>query len=324
MNANRTFFILLFSSILILIGLITLSAKITPLLLSHAVYVCQKTFSNVLFSISHSIPLLLIILSSTVLLTGFIILFVQIIKTRHYLKRNLGKKILIPSRVRPIVDKLNLNGRIDVVKDDDKFSFCHGLLRPRICLSTGLLKTLTPTELKAVLLHENYHFKKHDPLRMVLSKTISSMFFFIPILGDLQKHYALTKEIAADEVVIKNGKRESLMFVLSKLLAGESVKFSGVAALANLDLEKRILYLTGNKREVVFRPSVLNIFISLVVTIFSLVLINTPAYAIGTQSDSIVYSSFICPFGDRCTLSCKSKQEKNYSEHLLYTSVEER
>lgn len=268
----------------------------------NAVYVCQKTFSNVLFTISHSIPLLLIILSSTVFLTGFVTLFVQIIKTRQYLKRNLGKKILIPQRVRPIVDNLNLNGRIDVVKDGDKFSFCHGLLRPRICLSTGLLKTLTPTELKAVLLHENYHFKKHDPLRMILSKTISSMFFFIPILGDLQKHYALTKEIAADNTAIEYADKDTLISVLNKLLVAPAPYFNGVAALASLDnLEKRILYLAGNQKKAIFRPSPISISLSAFIVLFSMVLVNTPVYAV------------------RADDSCKAKEEVNYSKDLMYT-----
>lgn len=322
MSANRTFFALLTSSTLALIGLTTLSVKATPLLLSHAVYICQKTFSNVLFTISHSIPLILITLSSIVLLIGFIALVTQIVKTRTYLKRNLGKKALFPSILRQMVDELNLNGKIDIVEDKNKFSFCYGLLKPRICLSSGFAKALSPDELKTVLLHESYHLKNRDPLKIILGKTISSMFFFIPILLDLQRHYVFIKEIAADEVAIKNINKNFLISALAKLLASGTPHYFGtVAALGSLDnLEKRILYLTDKQRKVTFRPSILSVSLSSLVVVLSLTIVNVPVYAV-SQEGSMDHSLFVCPFGDSCTLSCKAEKETNYTKNLLYTPL---
>lgn len=321
MGANRTFFALLTFSTIALVGLTTLSVKVTPLLLSHAVYICQKTFSNVLFTISHSIPLFLITLSSIVLLIGFTALVTQVIKTRTYLKRNLGKKALFPSILRLVVDELNLNGKIDIVEDKNKFSFCYGLLKPRICLSTGFVKALSPDELKAVLLHESYHLKNRDPLKIILGKTISSMFFFIPILLDLQRHYVFIKEIAADEVAIKNINKNFLISALAKLLVSKTPHFGTVAALGSLDnLEKRILYLTDKQRKVTFRPSILSVSLSSLVVVLSLAIVNVPVYAV-SQEGSTDHSLFVCPFGDSCALSCQAEKEINYTKNLLYTPL---
>lgn len=324
MSANKAFFILLFSFIIALIGLTTVFVKTIPLLLSHAVYICQEAFSNVLFSISHSIPLLLIALVIMILFLGFITLWIQALKTRTYLKEHMGKKISIPSDAVAIIENLGLKDKINIVKDDNKFSFCYGLFHPRICLSTGLLRSLNTDELRAVLLHESYHVKNHDPLKIILGKTASIMFFFIPVLKDFQNFYVFSKEIAADKLVISNGYKQPLLSVLSKLLVVGSPKFSGVAALASVDdLEKRVLYLTGNQKSTIFKPSFINISLSILVVLFSLALVNTPVYAVSEHEGSMEHSLFICPFGDKCALSYKAKEEEgmNYSKGLMSTPM---
>ncbi|MBI2012032.1 M48 family metalloprotease [Candidatus Daviesbacteria bacterium] len=332
MGANKAFCMLLLSFVVALVGLGTVFFKTVPLLLSHAVYVCQETFSNILFGISHSVPLVLITLVIMVLLIGLVTLLIQVLKTRNYLKKHMRERVPIPSSLIEITKELGLNDSVDVVKDRSKFSFCYGLIHPRICLSTGLLRSLNTRELKAVILHESYHVKNRDPLKIILGKTASLMFFFIPLLKDIQNFYALSKEIAADKLVVGNGYRHSLISVLSKLLVAGSSKFSGVAALASLDdLERRILLLTGNQKRSIFKPSLLNISMSAFVVLFSLALMNTPAYAVSDHEGSMESSMFtakqevyfICPFGDKCALSCKAKEEEggNYSQDLMYTPM---
>lgn len=340
-SANKAFFILLFSFVFALAGLGIIFFKTVPLLISHSVYVCQETFSNVLFDISHSVPLFLASLVVMILFIGLITLWLQALKTRGYLKKYLGDKISIPSYAAAIVEELGLKdelkfllrNRIDIVKDESKISFCYGLFQPRICLSTGLLKSLNTSELRAILLHESYHVKNHDPLKIILSKTASMMFFFIPVLKDFQNFYAFSKEIAADKLVINSGYKQPLLSVLSKLLLTPPPKFSGVAALASVgDLEKRVLYLTGNQIKSTFKPSLLNISLSAVVVLFSLVIVNTPVYAVSEHEGSMEHPlftsagkklAFICPFGDKCALSCKAKEEEgiNSSKGLMYTPM---
>lgn len=325
-SANKAFLVQLSLSSVVLAGLITIFIKTVPMLFSHAVYVCQKTFSNVIFSFSHSEPLflimlVLIILVATILLIGILTLAVQTLKTRRYLKKNLSRKVLMPSSLKSITHELNLDGKINVVKDNNQFSFCYGLINPKICISTGLLKDITKIELKAVLLHESYHLKNYDPLKILLGKTSAIMFFFIPVFADIQKYYAFSKEIAADEVVIKNGNKNSLISVLSKLVILPSPKFAGVAALANInDLEKRILYLSGKQIKNTFKSSSKNILLSIFVVVFSLIIVNAPVYALNLRDESMDNQTlFICPFGDSCAASCKAEKEVNFSKNMLYT-----
>lgn len=324
MSANRAFFILFSLSFIALAGLTLIFIKTVPLLLTHVVYVCQKTFSNVIFTFSHSGPLLLIILTAIILLICTLTLTVQILRTRRYLKKSLSRKILTPSILGSITQELNLDGNINIVKDNNKFSFCYGLIKPKICISTGLLKDLTEDELKAVLLHEGYHLKNHDPLKILLGKTSAIMFFFIPLLKDIQNYYAFSKEIAADEVVIKNGNKDSLISVLSKLMVLPSSKFVGIATLADINnLEKRILHLSGKQIRNTFKPSPTNILLSTFVVVFSLIIVNAPVYAVNMHEESMDKNTlFICPFGDSCATSCKTEREINFSRNMLYTPNE--
>lgn len=270
----------------------------------NTVYVCQKFFSNLVFAISHSIPLILITFAMTVLFIGVIAFCIQVLKTRAYLKKYLGKQLVIPESLKTAINNLDLSRKVDVVKDLNKFSFCYGIFKPRICLSTGFIKAITLEELKAVLLHESYHLKNHDPLKILLGKTSAIMFFFIPLFRDIQNYYAFSKEIAADEVVIKNGNKHSLISVLSKLMVADSPKFAGVAALVNMnDLEKRILYLTDKQIKNTFKPSLTNILLSAFIVLFSLIIINAPVYAVSMHEQSI----------------CKAEKEVNFSKNMLYT-----
>lgn len=258
----------------------------------NTVYVCQKFFSN---------PLILITLAMTILFIGVIAFFVQVFKTRAYLKKYLGKRLTVPESLKTAINNLDLGGKVDIVKDPSKFSFCYGIFKPRICLSTGLIKAISWEELKAVLVHESYHVKNYDPLKIILGQTASLMFFFIPSLKEIQQYFVLSKEIAADEIVIKNNHKKPLLSVLSKLLTAGSPKFAGVVALANLDdLEKRILYLTGNQRKAAFKLSLLNIALSTFIVLFLMILVNAPVYAVRAED------------------SCKA-EEVIYNKNLMYT-----
>ena len=247
-------------------------------------------------------PFLLVTFTITTLLIAVVTVGIQILKTRKVLKRNLSRKTLVPSSIKSVIQELNLDGRIDIVKNNGRFSFCYGLLRPKVCLSTGLLKAIDKDELRAVLLHESSHVKNRDPLKIILGKTASYIFFFIPIIYELQKYYLFSKEITADETAVKSGLRRQLAAALSKVLVIDSEKLSGVAALMNPDnMENRILHLSGKQVKTTFRPTFLSVLLSILAVIFSLVIINTPVYA--------NYSSAIC----------KADREVNYSKQLLYT-----
>lgn len=76
---------------------------------------------------------------------------------------------------------LSCYGDIVVIKDDKlKTAFTHGLLRPKIYISAGLINSLDKSELKAVYLHELHHKNRKDPLRFFILSIIRDTFFYMP------------------------------------------------------------------------------------------------------------------------------------------------
>ena len=114
--------------------------------------------------------------------------------------RSLLRRQLIPSgALAELAARLGLAGRIDVVVDVRPFSFCYWFLRPRVCVSTGLVERLQPDELEAVLLHERSHLRRRDPLRLVVARYFAAGLYVVPVVEDLVEHYTLEKELEADQ-----------------------------------------------------------------------------------------------------------------------------
>lgn len=76
-------------------------------------------------------------------------------------------------------------------------AFTAGLLRPRIYLSTALLRRLSPSELEATLLHELAHVKRRDPLRCWLVELIVWSLWF-PRTSWLGVAHRAAREARAD------------------------------------------------------------------------------------------------------------------------------
>jgi len=84
-----------------------------------------------------------------------------------------------------------------------KVAFTHGLIRPKIYMSTGLLDSLTAEEARRVLLHEIHHKKNRDPLRFFLVTLLKDAFFYLPVGGYITRRLHAVKERAADDAVIE-------------------------------------------------------------------------------------------------------------------------
>lgn len=106
-------------------------------------------------------------------------------------------------RVRKAISALPIKYRgknIALITDDSlKTAFTCGLLRPRIYISTGLLRGLEKDELRAVFLHELKHKKGCDPLRFLLIGFARDAFFYLPAVKHLAFFARLKKEHEADD-----------------------------------------------------------------------------------------------------------------------------
>lgn len=135
-----------------------------------------------------------------------------------------------PPRLARLSRRLGLSRRVDVIRSPHPYSFCYGWLRPRVCVSTGLIGLVSEVELEAVLLHERHHLQRHDPLRILLARALGRAFFFVPLIPELSHLYLVAAELAADRAVIASqGQGQALAAVLYKLLTASNRESRGAA-----------------------------------------------------------------------------------------------
>ncbi len=94
-----------------------------------------------------------------------------------------------------------------------------GIVRPRIVLSEEVLASLSVDELRGVLLHEDAHRRRFDPLRAVAKRAAIALLFFYPPLWLLLRALGETSEMACDEAVLNGGvKPKTFASALTHLL----------------------------------------------------------------------------------------------------------
>ena len=125
-----------------------------------------------------------------------------------------------------------------MLEDDRPFAFCHGLFRPRICFSTGLIEILEQEELEAVLLHEEVHARRGDPLKLFAARVTTAGLFALPISRLLRDRYVAGLETSADREVVERHGVAPLAAALLKLVGAEPSGFA-VAAVSRFSPSKQ-------------------------------------------------------------------------------------
>lgn len=149
-----------------------------------------------------------------------------------------------PPQMRVVAHHLGVADWVDVVHSPAPFGFAYGWLRPRICVSTGLIARLDPLELEAVLHHERWHLLRRDPLRLLIVRAISAATFMFPPLRRAAGHCRVAIELAADNhAVAMMGDCRWLASALEKLLDERQPAMD--AAFAG-EIDARIAALTGD------------------------------------------------------------------------------
>jgi Zn-dependent protease with chaperone function len=99
-----------------------------------------------------------------------------------------------------------------VIDDDRLESFCAGLWRPRVYITSGALTRLDASALGAVLVHERHHARRRDPLRLATSRVIARSLFFVPAARELHRGQQMLAEMSADESAVTSaaGDRSAL------------------------------------------------------------------------------------------------------------------
>ncbi len=308
---NLSFYVLLLSSLIVGLVLTVILYKVSPLFTSRTIFLCQKFVSDMMLEIPRPLSSVLILAAGLVAGTGLLSFLVQLIKTHIFLKKLLVKKIPVSRVLARILETLKLTKRVVLVKDDNLFSFCCGIFSPFIVVSTGLVRSLTAKELEAVLLHEQSHLISRDPGKVLLGKTFSSMFFFLPIFRELHKNTEAVNELLADQWAISHQENSTfLRRALKKILAAPEVNLAAVSNASGPDyFEIRIHRLLDPGTKHKLRPSSVSLvttFLFILVSWFSL---QTPVSAFQTDTmDSNAY--FLCSHDRACSEECRINIEQ--------------
>jgi TonB family protein len=80
-----------------------------------------------------------------------------------------------------------------------------GVFRRAIILPEALIARLDARELRAVLLHEDAHRRRLDPLQAAVRRAATVAFYFFPLLWPLLWRLRDTSEMACDEAAVRRG-----------------------------------------------------------------------------------------------------------------------
>lgn len=214
----------------------------------------------------------------------------------------------VSDHLRWVMKKHNLKRNSVLVVSDGKLTaYTIGLLHPKIVISHSLIQKCTKQQLEAVVLHELYHLKSHHVLWLLISRLISSLFFFIPLVEYLARQLKTEFELAADSFVV--GKQKTREHLCDSLALNLQYAGGVIPHFATSPIERRVESLVGNKLS--FDRIGIR---QLVISVFSLAIMLGVALVqpdrISANSD-LVFGS-VCSIEEGCqTTDCSGNQAED-------------
>lgn len=152
------------------------------------------------------------LLSFSILLIAIIGISLTIIQVTRFIfshKRLSGKirdSAKLPDKLSRVMRGLHLQEISVSVVGGKPTAYTIGLFQPQIVISRSLIQKASSKQLEAVVLHEFYHFKNHHLLWLLISRLVSSLFFFIPLIEYLAQQLKTEFELTADSYVVSKQK----------------------------------------------------------------------------------------------------------------------
>lgn len=227
-RATRRFLTLL--GVAVLVGAIVvcgaLGGVLMPLLLSRVSGGGLGALANT--SVLPAFVLLILVMAGVG--SGARSLVRQLLASRRLARYVSATAVRVPDALQSATTRVGLQGRMTLVDAPESFSFVHGLLTPRVAVSQGLVEAASADELSAVIEHERYHVQNLDPLKIVLTRSLSAALFFLPVLGALRARYIADCELAADRQAVARCGDRPLAGALVKAIRGPNRDELSVAA----------------------------------------------------------------------------------------------
>jgi len=246
-KTNISVIFIIISSTFFLLGAYLLVAK-TSLHFQFFIAACGEVLKNV-SKHTHLNPDG--VMSSLVLLGvagGISLTLWKLVKflSTHSKSRKMKFVSRVPDKLQWVINKHNLQKNTILVEEGGTLTaYTTGLFKTRIVISKSLINNLTKLQLEAVVLHELYHLKNNHVLWLLLSRLISSLFFFVPLIDYLAQQLKTEFELSADAFVVEKQKTKEYLcdsLALNLQYAGGDVPY-----FATSPIETRVESLVGNK-----------------------------------------------------------------------------
>jgi len=111
-------------------------------------------------------------------------------------------RLELPERLRAAVSRTGVE-RVAYVVGSAPDALCVGVIHPKILVTSRIVERLRDRELDAVLLHEQHHAKRRDPLRRAILRSAADVYFFVPVLHWWAQRQLAQSELGADRVAIE-------------------------------------------------------------------------------------------------------------------------
>ncbi|MBI1912521.1 MAG: M48 family metalloprotease [Deltaproteobacteria bacterium] len=214
----------------------------------------------------------------------------------------------------PLMDK---GSSVVLIKDDlSKAAFTHGLIKPRIYISTGLIKSLERSELLSVFAHELHHKRNYDPLRFFLFNFLRDAFFYLPLISHFVGVMLLKKECEADDAAIAAiSEPVSLAEALVKVASFNRASFAPASFTGNIEggsISGRVRRIIEGRELKFKRPALRAITISLFIAGLLMTSILLPLHSAASLANDCSTehcSTHINKLGDDCRTHCKTSHK---------------
>ncbi|MEW9699322.1 M56 family metallopeptidase [Paenibacillus sp. SI8] len=142
-----------------------------------------------------------------------------------------------------------------------------GVIKPRIVVSTALLRMLDPKELEAVIEHERFHLHHRDPLAIFLLGMLSVSMWYVPLFRWVLEKYKIIIEIMADQFAVSTlCNRADLGSALLKMLKRGQAPHPLVsyASFAETSINLRIMHILEPQTQLSLKMPIIRTMISIV------------------------------------------------------------